>query len=137
MMNEMLNNFLNINNDMMINNKNELDNPYNGYINGNLFPNLYNQYKNYRPIRLIPNNEQAELLLNVNQLEFASHELRLLLDNYPNDMTMIRKFNEYRNMANDAIKKYESKYGPILESDLSNPNLFSWQATTWPWEMEG
>ena len=35
--------------------------------------NLYEQYKNYRPAKLIPNNEQAELLLNVDQLTFAAY----------------------------------------------------------------
>jgi len=114
-----------------------LENPYNGYMKGNMFTNLYKPYKNYNPVKLIPNNEQAELLLNVNQLEFAAHELKLYLDNYPNDTMMIRKFNEYRKMANDAINEYQEKYGPLLETDLSDPNLFSWQATSWPWEMEG
>lgn len=127
---------MNMNNiNLDINSK--LENPYEGYMRGNMFTNLYDPYKNYRPVRLIPNNEQAELLLNVNQLEFASHELRLLLDIYPDDANMIRKFNEYRRMANEAIENYESKYGPLLESDLSNPNLFSWEETAWPWEMEG
>ena len=142
--NDMLFNFNHMNNmnnmnhmDNFNNNINELDNPYDGYIKGNMFVNLYKPYKNYRPIRLVPNNEQAEMLLEVNKLEFASHEIRLYLDNFPNDQKMISKFNEYRKMTNEAIDRYQRKYGPLLESDLSNPNLFSWQATPWPWEMEG
>ena len=138
--NDMLFNF-NMNNIKNLDNYNnditELDNPYDGYIKGNMYVNLYKQYKNYRPIRLVPNNEQAEMLLEVNKLEFASHEIRLYLDNFPNDQKMISKFNEYRKMTNEAIDRYQRKYGPLLESDLSNPNLFSWQATAWPWEMEG
>ena len=43
---------------------------YEGFIRGNLFNNLYDQYKNYRPTKLVPDNEQAELLLNVDQLTF-------------------------------------------------------------------
>ena len=138
--NDMLFNF-NMNNIKNLDNYNnditELDNPYDGYIKGNMYVNLYKQYKNYRPIRLVPNNEQAEMLLEVNKLEFASHEIRLYLDNYPNDQRMISKFNEYRKMTNDAIDRYQRKYGPLLESDLSDPSFFSWQATAWPWEMEG
>ena len=61
-LNEMLLNNIEINN----NSDNALAGSYEGYIRGNLFTDLYNQYKNYRPAKLIPNNEQAELLLNVN-----------------------------------------------------------------------
>lgn len=125
-------------NNTMNNNMNNqnLAEPYEGFIRGNLFNNLYQQYKNYRPARLVPNNEQAELLLNVNQLTFAAHELNLYLDVYPNDTNMIRLFNQYREMANEAIKKYESKYGPLTIDTLSSPNTFSWEAYSWPWEKE-
>lgn len=114
----------------------DLARPYEGYIKGNMFDNLYQKYKNYQPVRLVPNNEQAELLLNVNQLSFAAHEIRLYLDVFPNDKNMIRLFNQYQNKANEAIKAYEEKYGPILASSLSNTENFSWQAYSWPWEME-
>ena len=109
--------------------------PYDGFIKGNLFNNLYQQYKNYRPTRLIPNNEQAELLLNVDQLSFAAHELNLYLDVYPDDTNMIALFNRYQSMADEAIKRYESKYGPLSVNTPSN-NTFSWEAYSWPWEME-
>ena len=124
---------LNMNNNSM--NK-DLASPYEGYIKGNLYNNLYKQYKNYRPSKLAPNNEQAELLLNVNQLSFAAHEIRLYLDVYPNDTNMINLFNKYQQQANEAVKVYEQKYGPILQSSLSENNKFSWEAYAWPWEME-
>ena len=56
-----------------------LKEPYEGFIRGNLFDHLYRQYQNYRPTKLVPNNEQAELLLNVDQLSFAAHEINLYL----------------------------------------------------------
>ncbi len=136
---------MNPNNTMMMPNNNmggfpnmnnqNLANPLQGYIQGNLFNNLYTPYKNYRPMRLVPNNEQAELLLNANQLLFASHELRLYLDVHPDDTNMINLFNQYRAGANEAVKVYEQKYGPITWDALSNTNMFSWEATAWPWEM--
>ena len=86
-------------------------------------------------IKIIPNNEQTELLLIINQLEFAAHDIRLYLDNYPNDSEMIKKFNEYQRQANQAINNYEQKYGPICMSALSNDNNFSWEKYIWPWEM--
>lgn len=109
--------------------------PYEGYIRGNLYSNLYDPYKNYQPAKLIPNNEQAELLLNVNQTTFAAHDIKLYLDVNPNDTNMINLYNQYQKMASDAIKAYESKYGPILADTKSATNNFSWEAYSWPWEM--
>lgn len=133
------NNSMNQNNNSNMNqnmtNQN-LATPYEGYIRGNLFNNLYQQYKNYRPKRLVPENEQAELLLNVNQMSFAAHEIRLYLDVHPNDTEMISLYNQYQQQANEAIKTYEQKYGPILQGSLSRENAFSWEAYAWPWEME-
>ena len=124
----------NLNN--MINNNQKLAGPYDGFIKGNLFNNLYNQYKSYRPTRLSPNNEQAELLLNVDQTTFAAHELKLYLDVYPNDTNMINLYNEYQKIASEQIKAYERKYGPLLADSPSANNSFSWEAYSWPWETE-
>ena len=134
-MNQM-NNQSNMNMNTTVTMDSNLVQPYEGYIRGNLFNDLYQQYKNYRPTRLVPSNEQAELLLNVNQLSFAAHEIRLYLDVHPNDTKMISLYNQYQHQANDAIKTYEQKYGPILQSSLSGANAFSWEAYAWPWEME-
>ncbi len=108
---------------------------YEGYTRGNLFAGLYAPYKNYRPMRLVPTNEQAELLLRANELAFASHELRLYLDVYPNDRNAILLFNEYRKSANEMTRKYEEKYGPIEWNALSSSNVFDWENEAWPWEM--
>ena len=134
--NNMLDNNMNntINNN--INNNQALAGPYDGYIKGNLFNDLYDQYKSYRPTRLTPNNEQAELLLNVDQTTFAAHELKLYLDVYPNDTNMINLYNEYQKMASEQIKAYERKYGPLLADSPSANNTFSWEAYSWPWETE-
>lgn len=128
------NNQSNMNSGM--NQSKELLEPYEAFIRGNLYNNLYQQYKNYRPTRLVPNNEQAELLLNVDQLTFAAHELNLYLDIFPDNQMMIKLFNQYTEMANEAVKKYEEKYGPLTVSAQSNLDTFSWQAYSWPWEME-
>ena len=132
---------INIINEMLLSNMNKSSNnnlagPYDGYLKGNMFNNLYDQYKNYKPAKLIPNNEQAEMLLNINQLTFAAHDLRLYLDNNPNNKEMLRLFNEYQTQAMNAMKEYERSYGPIEMDSLSNNNMFSWAAYSWPWEKE-
>ena len=132
-MNVFNNTFFNQNNQT---NNNNLATPLEGYIRGNLFNDLYKPYKNYRPARIVPNNEQAELLLNLNQLDFAAHELRLYLDVFPTDRNMIQLFNKYQQMATEAMNAYEQKFGPIAANTPSENTQFSWQAYAWPWEME-
>ena len=51
----------------MDNNFLDLYGPYDGFIKGILFKNLYLPYKDYEPAKLLPNNEYEEDLLNLNQ----------------------------------------------------------------------
>ena len=44
-----------------MNNGTQLINPTEGYNRGNLFANLYDQYKNYRPETLRASNEQERM----------------------------------------------------------------------------
>lgn len=129
----------NMNQNNMISNmqtNQNLTSAYEGYIRSNLFNDLYQQYENYRPAKLVPNNEQAELLLNVGQTTFAAHEIKLYLDIHPDDTDMINLYNQYQKQASDAIKAYERKFGPILADSPSATNTFSWEAYAWPWERE-
>ena len=129
------NNDNNMNNMNNMNINNDLYSPYEGYVKGNLFRNLYNQYKNYRPYKIPVNNERDEMLLNIGQLSFARHELNLFLDNYPNNREALNLFNRYLEMENNEREKYERKYGP-LEVNYKDTNIpFSWENNKWPWEM--
>ena len=113
---------------------NNLYGPYEGFIKGNLFKNLYQQYKNYQPMTLVPKSEQEEELLNLNQIQFAMHELNLYLDVFPNDQEMLKKFTMYRNNYNKLLEDYEQKYGSInINSNVLNNIPFEWSTTPWPW----
>ena len=114
-------------------NKNNMYDVYNGFIRGNMFPDLYNTYKISKPFDIKPMNEQAELLTYIDAYCFAAHELNLYLDNNPNDRDMIRLFNEYTNEANTAISEYEQKYGPLFV-DGSKTYPWAWNESPWPWE---
>jgi hypothetical protein len=109
--------------------------PYNGFIRGNMFPNLYNGYKMASPYEIKPMNEQAELLTGVDALGFAAHDLNLYLDVYPEDRRMIELFNQYRTEKNKAIGQYEQKFGPLSPNSnalVSAP--WAWDRQPWPWE---
>lgn len=109
--------------------------PQVAYDNGNLFSNIYDQYKNFKPTSLTGNDKRSRLWLELARMSFAAHEVNLYLDVYPNDSSMLTLFNDYRSRANKLAEEYENKYGPLNISNASSNEVpFSWENTTWPWE---
>lgn len=121
-------------NNMNMNNQN-LFNPTEGFIKGNMFSNLYSEYKNYKPQMLNPKSEQEKMLYELDSISFAAHELNLYLDMHPEDQSMVTLFNDYRRKLEELTKNYESMYGPLtVNSNEMENKTFSWVNTTWPWE---
>lgn len=117
---------------------NTLYSPYEGYTKGNLFKNLYDEYKDYQPTRLLPKSEEEEALLNLNQMQFAMHEANLYLDVYPNDNNMMNEYNKARANYNNILREYQNKYGSLLvNSDSLNQIPFGWEEEVWPWDRRG
>lgn len=115
---------------------NSLFTPEVAYNNGNLFSNLYSEYKNYRPAQLSANTEKEKLLLDIGRLSFAAHDLNLYLDLNPNDESMLTLFNDYRKQADSMINEYESKFGPCnISSNSLETGPFKWINSPWPWEV--
>ena len=112
-----------------------LFNPYQGLIRGNLFKNIYQPYKNEKPYEIKPMNEQAKMLTELDSLEFALVDLNLYLDVYPDDREAIQLFNQYRIERQDLLNQYQNKYGPILiSSEALNQAPWMWNNRPWPWE---
>ena len=112
-----------------------LFNPYEGLIRGNLFKNIYDPYKNQKPYSIKPMNNQAKMLTDIDSLEFALIDLNLYLDIYPDDKDAIMLFNKYRNEQNELLHNYQNEYGPILlNSDALNNMPWMWDNKPWPWE---
>ena len=119
----------------MTNTSNNLYDPYNGLIRGNMFKNLYDPYKSGEPYEIKPMNPQAELLTNIDALSFAMVDLGLLLDVNPNNQEALSLFNQYREQKENLTKEYESKFGPItLDSDSLNSYPWAWDDMPWPWD---
>ena len=114
---------------------NTLFGTYEGYIKGNMFKNLYQQYKNYKPVNISISNEKEEALLNLNQICFVMHELNLYLDVHPEDNNALNMFVNYENTYNNLLRDYEQKYGPINVNSVPNTTPFSWVNTNFPWEV--
>lgn len=105
------------------------------FMNGNLFKDLYNPYKNYTPEAFQVKNDYQDKMLKVMAYSACAHDINLYLDNYPNDNNMINKYNEYRVLTNQAINNYEKSYGPItLASDSLNYTPWLWEELNFPWE---
>ena len=115
------------------NNSVELYSPKEGYEKGNMFANLYSEYKNYKPKQLTATNEKERLFLELSKLAFAAHDLRLYLDVNDGDESMIRLFNDYNNKMINLMNEYESKYGTITSFNTNGDN-YTWDNNNWPWE---
>ena len=108
--------------------------PYEGFIRGNMFNNLYDQYKNYKPQELNPKNDREYAKMLMQMYCFAAHDLGLYLDVFPNDTNVIRQRAEYIRMYKEALMQYENSFGPITKESIMLENNWSWNTTKWPWE---
>lgn len=109
--------------------------PYEGFIRGNMFKDMYDPYKSEKPFQIQPMNEQAKMLTELDSLGFAMIDLNLYLDLNPNDQNTINLFNQYRVQREEILKNYERKFGPIvLSSDALTAVPWAWDNKPWPWE---
>ena len=131
-MNDIYNN-LGLNN--MVNNfkKDNLLDPYTGFIRGNMFDNLYDPYKYYQPDRISAKGEKDELLMQIQELAFAMNDIALYLD-VKDDNNMVNTFNNYSKKKEELSKIYEEKYGPLVR-DYYKYNNWKWDNNPWPWEV--
>ena len=110
--------------------------PKEGFLRGNLFNNLYDPYKNYMPVTLKGRTDEERMYLELARICFAKHEINLYLDLHPEDTSMIRLFNDYREKEMMLLKQYEEKYGPInTDSSVLEKTPFMWVKDGWPWEV--
>ena len=109
--------------------------PKTGLQRGNLFANLYDPYKNFKPKELNPNNEKEALLYQIMQYKFALTELNLYLDTNPNDKKMLELYNRYLTIEKQMCNQYENMFGPLTTGspNIAN-NSWNWNNTPWPWE---
>ena len=115
--------------------KENLYSPKEGFEKGNLFENLYSEYKNYQPTSLNPKTEQAKRLQEIQTISFAEHDLNLYLDTHPEDQSLVALLNDYRRKCMELTKNYEEQYGPLtVNSDAMESGTYSWINAPWPWE---
>ena len=110
---------------------NTLTNIRDGFNRGNMFDNLFEPYKYIADLK--SNDKRAKLMMDIQMYSFASHEMNLYLDLYPNDIQAIGLFNQYKQRENELIYEYENKYGKI-NLDINENYTWEWINSPWPWE---
>lgn len=111
----------------------EIYDPKEGLTKGNMFPKLYNQYKDYKPATFVPKNEREALLDKIYMLCFAINDLNLYLDTHPNDEAAYNLFKKYCLMYEKCVNEYENKY-QVLEVTHDTKGRYTWTQNPWPWE---
>lgn len=116
---------------------NKLFDNYNGFIRGNMFPNLYNTYKSNEPYPIKPSNEQAKILTDIDALTFSLIDMNLYLDVNPEDRNIIKQYNENLGKLKQYIDMYQDKYGILLPNSMAlNKYPWQWINSPFPWENE-
>lgn len=106
-----------------------------GFEKGNMFPEIYEGYKNYKPKCIEPHNEREALLLKIMKLDFAMNDINLYLVLHPNDNVMFEKFKQIAKNLKHCTNEYNQKY-QVLELCDDTFDSYSWNSNPWPWEGE-
>lgn len=112
-------------------NKNEFFNLENAINNGTIFKDLYKPYKMHIT-KIIPENEKEKCMLEIQKLSLAKQDLKLYLDIYPNNVSLINMFNEYEQEYKRIKKEFEEKY--YLLDPKGKKDKWTWIDNNWPWE---
>ena len=115
-------------------NPSKLYDPYQGFIRGNMFKSLYNDYKLKNPVELQAMTDKEQLLLMLDALGFAMVDISLYLTIYPNDRDMTELYNQYRRQEKAVCDQYEKMYGPLTTDSEVLSKGWTWNSSPWPWE---
>lgn len=110
--------------------------PKEGFNKGNMFKELYNPYKNHS-YKVVVTGKKDELLLRIQELTFATKDLNLYLDLFPNNKEKLSLFNKYNTELAKLKMEYDRLYSPLCVSDMNNTNTFDWINSPWPWDNKG
>ena len=101
---------------------------------GTLFPGLDLPFKAAIQSKTkMANTALAELMA----LDFAVDELGLYLVTHSDDQEALQLYWSYIKLANEGREKYQKMYGPLMQTDLTPEDGFSWLKDPWPWDVGG
>ena len=101
---------------------------------GTLFPGLDLPFQAAIQARTkLANTALVELMA----LDFAIDELGLYLTTHSKDQEALQLYWSYINLAKEGREKYQKKYGPLLQTDLTPDQGYAWLKDPWPWDEGG
>ena len=101
---------------------------------GNLFPNLYDEYKEFKPKSISSINEEQKSLNEIISITFVINDLNLYLDLNPDDEYVFNIFKSFIEKLKEKEKKYNEKYGSLnIKQNIMN---YTWTDSKWPWEVK-
>lgn len=100
--------------------------------NGTLFPGLNLPFKLKAKAANIPMTPLSEL----QALEFVLVELGLYLDTHQGDVQALELFRQYAALEKEGKARYESLYGPIIQTNTAQSKDWAWLKDPWPWNYQ-
>ena len=101
---------------------------------GTLFPGLDLPFKAAIQSKTkMANTALAELMA----LDFAVDELGLYLVTHSDDQEALQLYWSYIKLANEGREKYQKMYGPLMQTDLTPEDGFSWLKDPRTWDVGG
>lgn len=82
------------------------------------------------------NYTRAELMRQIQMLDFYAVELNLFLDTHPDDQQALQDYQYILQQSKQLRTVYENRFGPLnnFHSAVVNSNLWNWIDEPWPWE---
>jgi len=81
-------------------------------------------------------NQQMQVLLEIQRLEFTAVDLNLYLDTHPDDQQALNLYNSVVSQLKQYIEAYEQCYGPLFNFGMSSSQYpWQWIKSPWPWDM--
>lgn len=78
--------------------------------------------------------ERYKLYQWIHMVSFAVNDINLYLDTHPQDREALEYFNHYRELRMQALKEYESKFGPLTIDTATPEGKWLWSTQPMPWE---
>ena len=80
--------------------------------------------------------EREKMMQKVRMYNFALVDAALFLDGHPKDASALAYHNKVRGMYDEAVKEYESSFGPLNMMRVNDTAKWTWIDDPWPWEGE-
>ena len=81
-------------------------------------------------------NDREMLLRRLSAAQFAAWELKMYLDTHPNDQKARVSAQKYQERTDALAAEYESKYGPVTNTDPFSGSRWKWVDDPWPWDID-